>query len=793
MKSTQLINKIKFTLLSLFLMLGFVGCQERKLEDLQPLTFPNTAEVFIDDFTGDLKYAAFGGSDVMAFQIETKETFNNSPQSMRFAVPDADSPSGAFAGGVFFSGSGRDLSSYNALTFYIKASQAATIGEVGFGNNLGDNKYIVTLTELSVNTNWQKVIIPIPDASKLTGEKGLFYYAAGPENNKGYTFWIDEVRYENLGDLSNITGVVSGGQEQINDKAETGDKITITGFQTTATLPNGINRVINTSKNYFTFESSDPSVAGVDETGLVSIVNAGTTTITAKMGGKTANGSIKITSIGAPIAPTVKATVPATRDAVDVVSLYSNAYTNQAVGTWNTRWEFSTAEESFIQVEGNDVIRYRNLNFVGIEFKNPTVNVAAMSTMHIDIWTPDPIVAGSEFKIKLIDFGANGVPDGPNSDDSEHEITIASASLKSENWVSLDIKLTDFTNLTSRANLAQMVLSGNLPNMYVDNVYFYREPVTPPTAAPTPGNNAADVISVFSDSYTDVAGTDLNPNWGQNTVATQTPIGGNNALHYANFNYQGIQLGSAQDVSGFRSLHLDYYTTNASNLNVFLISSGAVEKAYSLTVPTSGWNSVDIPLTEFTGTGVNLADIVQMKFDGGTGGDIYLDNIFFWKLPVVPTVAAPSPTFPAADVLSIFSDAYTDLAGTDFNPNWGQNTAVTQTSIAGNNTLHYANFNYQGTQFASAQDVSGYQYLHLDFYSGDATKLRVFIISPPNEKPYSLTVPTAAGWNSIDIPLTAFPSPVDLTQILQMKFDFDEPGGGTSGVNIYLDNIFFRK
>ena len=50
---------------------------------------------------------------------------------------------------------------------------------------------------------------------------------------------------------------------------------------------------------------------------------------------------------------------------------------------------FSTTDEFFIEVEGKDVIRYRDLNFVGIEFKDPTVNASAMSTFHMDIWTPD--------------------------------------------------------------------------------------------------------------------------------------------------------------------------------------------------------------------------------------------------------------------------------------------------------------------------------------------------------------------------------------------------------------------
>jgi hypothetical protein len=50
--------------------------------------------------------------------------------------------------------------------------------------------------------------------------------------------------------------------------------------------------------------------------------------------------------------------------------------------------------------------------------------------------------------------------------------------------------------------------------------------------------------------------------------------------------------------------------------------------------------------------------------------------------------------------------------------------------------------------------------------------------------PYTLAVPTASGWNSVDIPLSAF-SPVALNNVFQLKFE----GNGT----IYLDNILFRK
>src|SRR5690606_30102163 len=125
-------------------------------------------------------------------------------------------------------------------------------------------------------------------------------------------------------------------------------------------------------------------------------------------------------------------------------------------------------------------------------------------------------------------------------------------------------------------------------------------PTRPTVAAPTPTRLAANVISIFSDAYTNVAGSDFNPNWGQATVTTQTLIAGNNTLSYAGLNYQGLQFGSNLNVSTMGFLHLDYYTVNSTNLRVFLISPGPVETPYTLPTPTTGWNSVDIPLSAFS-------------------------------------------------------------------------------------------------------------------------------------------------------------------------------------------------
>ncbi|MBP6430445.1 MAG: hypothetical protein KA319_01660 [Ferruginibacter sp.] len=784
MKKNQSIYNLLFCLFAVIITIN-LGCKKRDLGDLQNPTFPTTAEVFIDDFTSDLAYAAFGGSDVKAFQVDKQMTYNGTAQSMRFEVPDANSPNGSYAGGVFLSKTGRNLSEYNALTFYIKATQPANIGVIGFGNDFGENKYQVSISGLPVNSNWKKVIIPIPDASKLTAEKGLMYYSTGPENGRGYTFWIDEVKFEKVADLGNLTGIILLGQNKVIANAETGDKITIDGLQASVNLPTGVNQIVDISPYYFTFISSSPVIASVTNNGIVSVVDAGTTTITAKLGNSSATGSLRITSTGLPLGPTTAAPAP-TRNATDVISLYSNTYTNVPIDSWNPHWQYSTTDNYFIKVNNDDVIRYRNLNFVGVVFSTNRINASAMRFLHMDMWTPDATTVPNNFKVLLHDNGADGVYG--NGDDKEHEITITSPTLVSNNWISIDIPLSTFTGLTTRANLSQMVLSGTLPNVYLDNIYFYKNPTVPPVAAPVPTRLPADVRSIFSDTYTNVAGTDFNPNWGQTTQVTQTPIVGNNTLRYANFNYQGVQFGAGQNVTSFGFLHLDYYSTNADLLKVYLISPGGVETPFTLTVPTTGWNSVDIPLSSFAPVALN--NVIQMKFDGTSGSDIYLDNIYFFKNPappVVPTVAAPVPTRLQANVLSVFSDTYTNVAGTDFNPNWGQSTAVTQTPIVGNNTLRYATFNYQGIQLGSNQNVSSYGFLHLDFYSANATQLKVYLISPgPVETPFTLTVPTS-GWSSVDIPLSAF-SPVALNNIIQMKFD-----GGTGTSDIFLDNIYFWK
>ncbi|HRF40526.1 MAG TPA: hypothetical protein PK198_17160, partial [Saprospiraceae bacterium] len=197
-------KNIFFRFIGAALLLTAWAC-ERDVADLEPAAYPTNPNVFIDGFSAGLNYGAFGSSVPTAFQVDNEVTYNQSRASMRFEVPDVNDPRGAYAGGVFFTSTGRDLSGYDALSFWAKASQPANIDVLGFGNDFGESRYQVSLSGVGVNTNWKKYIIPIPDPSKLKTERGMFFYSEGPENDRGYTFWIDEVKFEKLGAVAHPT------------------------------------------------------------------------------------------------------------------------------------------------------------------------------------------------------------------------------------------------------------------------------------------------------------------------------------------------------------------------------------------------------------------------------------------------------------------------------------------------------------------------------------------------------------------------------------------------------------
>ena len=159
---------------------------------------------------------------------------------------------------------------------------------------------------------------------------------------------------------------------------------------------------------------------------------------------------------------------------------------------------------------------------------------------------------------------------------------------------------------------------------------------------PDPDIDAADVISLFGDTYDPVPNINYNPNWAQNTTVVVDDF-----LHYNNLNYQGmefesnpIDLTDGGSSTPFTHLHIDFFTIDSTELKFFLIGNG---EQYHTLVPDDNfvqgqWVSVDIPLSVYTVP--NLSNIIQTKVEGN--GSVKFDNIYFYKQTTEPE---PEPEY----------------------------------------------------------------------------------------------------------------------------------------------------
>ena len=475
--------------------------------------------------------------------------------------------------------------------------------------------------------------------------------------------------------------------------------------------------------------------------------------------------------------PTTAPEAPTAPEA-QVISIFSDAYTNVEGTDFNPNWGQATVA-TIETIAENTVLKYDNLNYQGTAFAS-NLDVSGKTKIHLDYFTGNATL----LKFFLI---------SPGPAEKAYELNV------SDNpgaWNSVDIDLTHFSDVVDLTNIIQFKVEGT-GTVYFDNIYFYGVNSAPSAAPAAPEKEASDVISIYSDSYTAAVDANTNPNWGQATVVTEEAFGDNKVLKYASLNYQGTDWASeALDVSGMEYLHFDYWTAEASDFNFYLISSGPKEKAYNPeTVSMGTWVSVDIPLSDFEDV-VDLTDVIQFKVDdnaSGEGATIYFDNFYFWKestAPTAPTTGSTAPTKDAADVKSIYSEAYTAAVTADVYPNWGQSTQYEEVDFEGNKAIKYSNINYQGMDWNSeALDVSEMTHINLDYWTADATAFDFFLIGGGEEKAYTVTS-EKGSWNTVSIALSHFGDVVDLSAVIQFKIDVQAHKTGTT---IYFDNLYFSK
>ena len=183
----------------------------------------------------------------------------------------------------------------------------------------------------------------------------------------------------------------------------------------------------------------------------------------------------------APAAPTVAEK--------NVISLYSDAYATTNNFTAHEGWGDATIYQE-LDLEGNKVRYYTNLNWLGWQHINGPINALNMEKLHLDIWAE----FDGSLKVTPI-YGGEGL----TTDDSKGKVV----ELKGQQWNSIDFELTEFVGL-DWSSIFQMkfgdAIGGN--TFAMDNIYFYRETEMEDTEAPT------DVVATLkSASYTSVVVT----------------------------------------------------------------------------------------------------------------------------------------------------------------------------------------------------------------------------------------------------------------------------------------------
>lgn len=388
-----------------------------------------------------------------------------------------------------------------------------------------------------------------------------------------------------------------------------------------------------------------------------------------------------------------------TKEAGDVISVYSDTYTSIATNL-NPGWGQATIF-SELDFSSNKVIKYESLNYQGLEYTNS--DVSSMLYVHFDYWTAD----ATAFQFFLIAGGENAYD------------VAATDGITIGEWVSIDIPLSFFADAGRDLTSAFQFKTVGNGTIHLDNIYFWKNPTSatedvtlsslivdgdtiegfapatlsynvdlpygttdvpvvtvtttnsnatntvnaasaipgattidvvsesgntemtytvnftsnlPQSGAPKPTNNQEDVIPVYSGEFDMNIATNLNPGWGQSTQFSTIELDGDEAMKYANLNYQGLEYTNS-DVSSMEYLHLDYWTADATAFQFFLIAGG--ENAYDIAatdgIELGKWVSLDIPLSFFSDAGRDLTAAFQFKTVGA--GTIYLDNLYFWKQP----------------------------------------------------------------------------------------------------------------------------------------------------------------
>jgi len=335
-------------------------------------------------------------------------------------------------------------------------------------------------------------------------------------------------------------------------------------------------------------------------------------------------------------------------------------------------------------------------------------------------------------------------------------------------------------------NVSVVAKGGAIQTTKFDISFTVTEILAPVVAATTPpSRDAIDVISIFSGAYTNVAGSEFFPDWGQSTLYNAYNLNGDEIIQYSNLNYQGINIGATQNLSSMEFLHMDVWTADAAFLDTYLISAGSGEKFIKKTLTKDNWTTIDIPIKDFTDQGLSVNDIYQFKFVGS--GTVFIDNIYFYKSPTSP-VSNMQDFESAAPTFTVFGN----IAATEVIAN-PDATGLNKTANVAKVTKTSGSEVWAGTFFETNEPINfaNFPYLNIKTWSpkvGAVVKVKVENQDASITYEVDMKTTIANKWESISYDFSNAPAASYVR--LVVFFDFGNAGDGSE---YYFDEVSVFK
>ena len=306
---------------------------------------------------------------------------------------------------------------------------------------------------------------------------------------------------------------------------------------------------------------------------------------------------------------------------------------------------------------------YSNIQFDLSADTSVKYDLTTKNVFTLKVYVPTPAVAVAESKILWLKL-----QDGSKGANSYQGQVVSEQAYEYDVWQELTF---DFSSIAINADMSRLVLQFNGENnvehvkAYIDDISYGEAVIVdtcsngikdgdetgidcggscgpcsaPPTTAPTapPARNAADVISLYSEAYTNVA-SNFDAGW-CGAAIKEVSIAGNNVQAFIGDNCQGIVLNAGIDASAFTNLHVDVYieegvdlTSKVFNLKFVQQPGGAAievnfNAASSPALVAGSWIAIDVV--------VDLSTLTGFKEFGITAGtlknQVWYDNLYIHK------------------------------------------------------------------------------------------------------------------------------------------------------------------